>query len=107
MTCEIRMLALGRMTWVTSAWSTPGATCNTISGLALRVQGLSRMRGNSRVRFLGGWGRATGHGYPRGGRAVHMAKGDRWFDGPGSLRYARCGTPKGRWPSSVIAAAAD
>ena len=40
------------------------------------------MRGNSRVRFLGGWGRATGPGYPRVGKAGHRAKGDRWSDHP-------------------------
>jgi hypothetical protein len=43
-------------------------------------QGSSRMRGNSHVRFLGGWGQATVPGYPRGGRAVSKAKGDRWSD---------------------------
>jgi hypothetical protein len=40
------------------------------------------MRGNSRVRFLGGWGQATDPGYPRVGRTHHMAKGDRWSDDP-------------------------
>jgi hypothetical protein len=39
------------------------------------------MRGNSRVRFLGGWGRATGPGYPRAGKTDHRAKGVRSSDG--------------------------
>jgi len=38
------------------------------------------MRGNSHVRFLGGWGQATVPGYPRMGKAHDMAKGDRWSD---------------------------
>jgi hypothetical protein len=40
-------------------------------------QGSSRMRDNSHVRFLGGWGQATVPGYPRSGKAGSMAKGDR------------------------------
>ena len=44
-------------------------------------QGSSRMRGNSHVRFLGGWGQATVPGYPRSGKAGHMVKGDRWTGG--------------------------
>src|SRR3954465_10027789 len=46
-------------------------------------QGLSRMKGNFHVRFLGGWGQATVPGYPRAGRAGHMAKGGRWSDDRG------------------------
>ena len=57
----------------------PDWNCS-ISGLALRVQGLSRMRDNPHVRFLGGWGQVTDPGYPRAGRAGHRAKGDRLGD---------------------------
>ena len=40
-------------------------------------QGSSRKRGNSHVRFRGGWGQATVPGYPWSGKAGYMAKGVR------------------------------
>jgi hypothetical protein len=68
-------------------------------------QGLSRMKGNFHVRFLGGWGQATVPGYPRAGRAGHMAKGGRWTwtVGERGMRDAKSRPPESQAPGEPCA----